>query len=269
LVEAADLDFANPDQDPIPLTGVTVGTLDQDGVVTDSNGDATVQFNLGTSMSVTFLRMEEYPQGTGAELDLLTAVRGGYPRKVVIIGTSLSHLTYGDWPALMTPWLKGEAPDPTKVTVVNLAQSGSSSLTGGINKLASVKAENPDTVFMEFSMNDAYTPYSMSLQQSEDNHTFIINDLRADNPNIEIIIQTMNNPNPSGEPRPDIANYYQVARDVATAEGLLLIDHNVNWLNLFNTDPTTWSTYVPDGIHPTTTGYTNVMIPELQQALEP
>ncbi len=68
--------------------------------------------------------------------------------------------------------------------------------------------------------------------------------------------------------RAEIAAYYQVARDVAAAQGLLLIDHYPNWLDLYNSDPTTWDTYVPDGIHPNSTGHQNVMIPEMQQALE-
>lgn len=61
LVEAADLDFSTPDQDPIPLTGASVGTLDGDAVVADAGGTATVQFNLGTSTQVTFLRAETAP----------------------------------------------------------------------------------------------------------------------------------------------------------------------------------------------------------------
>lgn len=58
LVEADDLDFANPDQSPVPLTGATVGTLDGDQVITDENGNATVQFNLGTEKPTTFIRAE-------------------------------------------------------------------------------------------------------------------------------------------------------------------------------------------------------------------
>ena len=60
LVRADDLDFANPDQDPLPLTGATVGSLDGGGVITNPSGDATVQFNLGTGSSG-FLRAEEQP----------------------------------------------------------------------------------------------------------------------------------------------------------------------------------------------------------------
>ncbi|MCH7226879.1 hypothetical protein [Haloferula sp. A504] len=61
LVEADDLDFSNPDQDPIPLTGASVGTLDGNEVTTDGSGNATVQFNLGTAKAATFLRAETAP----------------------------------------------------------------------------------------------------------------------------------------------------------------------------------------------------------------
>ena len=61
LIEADDLDFSNPDQNPIPLTGATVGTLDGDEVTTDGSGNATVQFNLGTAKDATFLRAESVP----------------------------------------------------------------------------------------------------------------------------------------------------------------------------------------------------------------
>ncbi len=60
LVEANDLDFANPDRDPVPLTSTSVGTLDGGGVITDANGDATVEFSLGAGPS-TFIRAEESP----------------------------------------------------------------------------------------------------------------------------------------------------------------------------------------------------------------
>jgi hypothetical protein len=60
-VEADDLNFSNPDQNPVPLTGVTVGTQDVDEVVADGSGIATVQFNLGTSKTATFIRAETIP----------------------------------------------------------------------------------------------------------------------------------------------------------------------------------------------------------------
>jgi hypothetical protein len=59
LVEAADLDFAQPDRNPVPLSGATVGTLGTDQVTTDGDGNATVQFNLGTGNAANFIRGEE------------------------------------------------------------------------------------------------------------------------------------------------------------------------------------------------------------------
>ena len=61
LVEADDLNFSTPDQDPIPLTGATVGTLAGNEVVANASGDATIQFNLGTAKAATFLRAETIP----------------------------------------------------------------------------------------------------------------------------------------------------------------------------------------------------------------
>ncbi|MCH7228954.1 hypothetical protein [Haloferula sp. A504] len=61
LVEADDLDFSNPDQNPIPLSGASVGTQVGNTVTTDGSGSATVQFNLGTTKDATFLRAESVP----------------------------------------------------------------------------------------------------------------------------------------------------------------------------------------------------------------
>jgi hypothetical protein len=61
LVRADDLDFSNPDQDPVPLDSASIGTYNNpdETVTTDSNGDATIQFEmLGTKG---FVRAEETP----------------------------------------------------------------------------------------------------------------------------------------------------------------------------------------------------------------
>jgi acyl-CoA thioesterase-1 len=245
--------YAGDDVDG-PLDGPTVALVPNTVGTT-----TTVTATASEAMDSLFLRAGLFGP------DLLSAIRAGRSRKVVTIGTSLTGNSA--WPGQMATWLKSEAPDPNNVTVVNLGIGASNSESGGINILADIKAQNPDTVFMEFSINDAYG--GMSLQQSEDNHNFIIDQLQAYNPSIEIIIQTMNNPiGASLTARPDIESFYQVARDVAAARGLLLIDHYPNWLSLYNSDPTTWLSYMPDGLHPNATGTQNVMIPEMKQALE-
>ena len=83
---------------------------------------------------------------------------------------------------------------------------------------------------------------------------------------VDIVIQTTNNDPYSGA-RPNLASYYQGYRDVAAADGLLLIDNYPNWINLYNTDPTTWNNYVSDGIHPDALGVQNVIMPQVELAL--
>jgi len=79
LVEAADLDFSTPDQDPVPLLGATVGTLiDGFYLTTDVNGVATVQFNLGTGPA-TFVRAEETGVITLASFDFEADGQGFTP----------------------------------------------------------------------------------------------------------------------------------------------------------------------------------------------
>jgi len=62
LVESGALDFLNPDQNPVPLTAATTGTLENGSeVVTDGEGIATVGFNLGADGSRSFIRAERLP----------------------------------------------------------------------------------------------------------------------------------------------------------------------------------------------------------------
>ena len=79
LVGSATLDFSNPDQDPVPLLGAAVGTL-TDGfyIITDENGVATVQFNLGTGHA-NFVRAEATGTITIAEFDFENDGQGFIP----------------------------------------------------------------------------------------------------------------------------------------------------------------------------------------------
>jgi lysophospholipase L1-like esterase len=83
---------------------------------------------------------------------------------------------------------------------------------------------------------------------------------------VDIIIQTMNNEPLSGL-RPNLAAYEQGYRDIAAANNLLLIDHYPTWAKLYETDPATWFTYVPDKVHPGALGTDRIILPEIQAAL--
>ncbi len=210
-----------------------------------------------------------------AKLRFLNDIRDGEQVTVATMGTSLTDGPWSDWALWLRRWLKGEAPDAANVTFWNNGVGAASSdnanfnLSGLDRQLPQTLAQNPDVVFIEFGINDAYLPYAISLADSAANLNTMIDALETQNPSVEIIVQTMNNPvNVHLTNRPEIDAYYQVSRDVAAARGALLIDHYPEWLSLYNSDPTTWALYVPDGIHPGPRGRANLILPGIIAALE-
>ncbi|MDR1281029.1 MAG: GDSL-type esterase/lipase family protein [Opitutaceae bacterium] len=223
---------------------------------------------------------------------LVDNLKAGKNQTVVVFGTSL---TAGDgakngWVKSLDTWLDTLDPDgAAKATVINSGQSGKASRTGLSLLQSAVIAQNPDTVFIEFSMNDAYrgpsyaatnTDYRICLQESKNNLKSMITQIRAALPDTEIIIQTMNciydpDPgaaNPPATGRPQIAEFYQGYRDVyaelkSTVANLILIDHEPTWLALRANDEALYKSYVTDGLHPTAAGTNAVTFPAIQAAL--
>jgi lysophospholipase L1-like esterase len=205
---------------------------------------------------------------------LVTALAAGQPRKVVVYGTSLT--ANGAWVGGMDSWLSAEYPG--LLTVVNSGLSGKNSAEGVAQLNAKVLAHNPDAVFIEFAMNDAFlysdgTP-RLSVAEARVNLLTMIDSIKAQNPTAEVILQTMNTvwdspngSNASATLRPDLASYYQMYREVASERGLLLIDHHPNWAALQQDDLATFQGYVPDGVHPVAQGIGKVVLPLLKWKL--
>ena len=193
----------------------------------------------------------------------------GESKTIVTMGTSLTNLNYGYWGPLMTDWLKSKATDPANVTVVNVSRSGNASSQAINTQLPNAKAANPDVVFIEFGINDAYVPYAIPVAQAKANLNFIIDELETQNPHVDIALMTMNNTIGSGAgPRPNLDAYYENYRDVAQDRGLILIDHHLNWTELYTNAPATWSSYIPDTVHPNLAGATNIILPQIQYDLQ-
>ncbi len=208
-------------------------------------------------------------QNAHAESALLAKVRTGDDVKIVMLGTSLTD--GGGWPGSLQTWLNGESPGPGTVTVVNLAVGGTASDHGVSTQTPAALLENPDAVFIEFSMNDAATVKNITKQQSEDNLNWMIDQFVAQNPNVIIVLQTMNCLPPDTSPfspRVDLNGYYQIYRDVAVQRSTILVDHYPNWLDIYTNDFPTWETYMRDAVHPSALGEANVLTPELQRVLE-
>lgn len=216
------------------------------------------------------------PNATQAS-PLLDRVQAGQATTVVTLGTSLT--ANGVWPGELESWLKGQSTNPGAINLINRAVSGSASghptasLSGLDTQVPLALADNPDAIFIEFSMNDAVQDpgrgYSLSVADSKNNLLNMIGQFQTQNPGVIIILQTMNNVTGNAATlRPDLNNYYEAARQVAADEGLLLIDHQPAWTDLFSNDPTTWNAYVPDGLHPTAAGQQAVTMPGIIAALQ-
>ncbi len=205
---------------------------------------------------------------------LVTSLAAGLNRKIVVYGTSLT--AGGAWPGLMNTWLSAKYPG--KITLINSGLSGRNSATVLSQLSTKVLAHNPDIVFIEFAMNDAFlysdgTP-QLSVAQAQANLIAMIDAIQAQNPAVEIILQTMNSvwnsptgSNQSATLRPNLAAYYQMYRDVAAARGLMLIDHHPNWVALQQSAPATFQSYITDGVHPNAEGIGKITFPLLQWKL--
>ena len=160
----------------------------------------------------------------------------GHPQKIVCYGTSLTAVSH-EW----VDGLRGELDRrwPGLATVVNAGLSGKNSATGLANVQAKVVAERPDAVLIEFSMNDAADSLNggktaeQALADAESNLKSIIAAVRADNPNCEIILETMDAyvkvPGSNLSNRTDLDAHVAMYRRVAKEEGYLLIDTYPKW----------------------------------------
>ena len=115
-----------------------------------------------------------------AQGGILERLRNGENLKIAAIGTSLTDKNWNKgtgWFEQTGEWLNG-LPYAGKVTLSNRAACGSASKTDssttdsrcGFLQLGDVLAnDNPDAIFIEFAINDAYLPYKISRQGSKNN----------------------------------------------------------------------------------------------------
>ncbi len=204
----------------------------------------------------------------GAEKSRLVAqLEAGEKQVVVTYGTSLT--ADGAWVKQMTAALDRKFPQ--QATVINSGGSGKWSDWGVAHLQKRVIDKKPDTVFIEFSMNDSVARFNGSVPVAKKNLETMIDAILKANPRCEIILMTMTpgNAHPEGHPsyRKDIEAHYQMVRDVAQARKLRLIDHYPNWIALQTKDKPTFDKYVPDSIHPTPEGCEKIITPVILESL--
>ena len=200
-------------------------------------------------------------------------LQAGRHQTVVVYGTSLTAIS--EWPKALAGYL--DTAFPGQVTFVNAAQSGQHSNWGVEHLAERVLAQKPDLVFLEFSVNDSATKHHISPEQSAANLDRIVRALREQNPQVDIVLQTMNpawdSPTePSGKKygsdRPDMEPYYAVYRSYAHEHGLPLVDNLPAWQKLQHDNLPEFQRLVADGIHPIPEGSLAITWPAIKALLE-
>ena len=200
----------------------------------------------------------------GENSQLVANLKAGKPQTIVTYGTSLT--AGGAWAGQLQKAL--EAKHPGLATVINSGEGAMWSKWGVDNLESRVIQKKPDTVFIEFAINDAYLEYKMSVEEARRNLENMIDRIRRSKADTEIILMTMNPPiGIHLERRPKFKDYYQMYRDVAKERKLRLIDHYPKWERILDKDKDLFNKYVPDGIHPGPEGCEKVITPTILEAL--
>lgn len=194
----------------------------------------------------------------------ITALEGNKPQSIVTYGTSLT--AGGAWPKQLQQAL--DARFPKLAVVVNSGSGGQWSTWGVKNLDERVLAKQPDVVFIEFSINDAFLPYQTTVGDARANLENMIDRIHAVRPQCEVILMVMNPPiGEHLERRPKIADYEQMYRDFAAKKKLRLIDHAADWQTVLKKGEAEYRKLVPDGIHPNGAGCAEIITPNILEGI--
>ena len=195
---------------------------------------------------------------------LVQHLDAGKKQVVVAYGTSLT--ANGAWVKQVGDTLQRKYPE--LVTVYNSGGSGKWSDWGVANLDEKVLSHHPDTVFIEFAINDSVDRFKATIEIARHNLSNMIDRILKVNPDCEIILMAMNPATgKAAESRTRLPEFYQMYRDVAKDRGFLLIDHYPKWKSILDHDPALFMKYVPDGLHPGAEGGSHVITPEILRAL--
>lgn len=207
-------------------------------------------------------------ESLSASSQLITQLENGEKQTLVLYGTSLT--ARGTWSRQLQETL--EAKYPNLITVHNAASSGKNSRWGRDFLAEGVLTHNPDTVIIEFSINDSTTRFDLSLEESRANLLNMIDQLRNARTDIEIILQVMNpavgKPLGDSSHRRDQEAYADVYRIVARERNLRLIDHRPAWNAILREGgERAFRKLVRDGVHPSEEANAKIVFPKIARAI--
>ncbi len=214
------------------------------------------------SVSAQSLNRIGVPSRIGARL------AAGERLHIVVYGTSLT--SGGAWPRQMRDAI--ERLYPGQIRLTDTAKSGEHSDWGVANFKSRVLDHHPDVLFLEFAVNDAVRRFHIPLARSRRNLDAMIDRARAQNPNVEVVLQTTNPviDRPKWDPgyRPYLYNYFNVVREAAAAKGTVLIDQETAWQKVLSEGRDAYHAVVPDGLHPSPRGYAQVATPRILRTMD-
>lgn len=192
----------------------------------------------------------------------IQALKAGKKQTIVCLGTSLT--SGGAWVTQFQAELDKRYPGLARV--LNYGASGQNGGHGLGAAPGAVKA-GADAIFIEYSINEAKDA-QMHVETSRDTFLGTVKRIREGNPDCEIFPMTMNCcEGGAAARRPTLHEFYQAYRDAARELGLPCIDHNRNWVRIWEEDPDLFMSYIPDGCHPGGSGCAAVIVPELLRAV--
>ena len=253
----------------VPLQPFADRTVEADETVVIT-AIASPGYTIGAQNGAT-ITIQDGPPPVGTQL--IQNLASGIPQKIVVYGTSLT--AGGAWSGQMKAAL--DAAYPGLVTLQNTTGSGRNSKWGLANLSSEVTSKAPNTVFIEFAVNDAFSnPTYQDLitpSQARANLNAIIDGILSALPNCEIILQVMNpvinsSSNPTAATlRPNLALCQQTYRDVGLERGLLVIDHMPAWQGLLDGGDAAYFGFVSDGLHPGAPGYQQYVTPVILRSI--
>lgn len=195
------------------------------------------------------------PEGLGRTFEKL---RQGKPVTIVYFGGSITWGTGASNPestsyrALTTQWFQSQFPQ-AKVTGINAAVGGTGSDYGVFRFGKDVLPHKPDLVFVEFAVNDAFTPKDVIEGSMEG----IVRKIRLANPETDIVFVYTTSKALAGMSydKGTILPSIQDHQAVAAYYGIPEINVGQVLWKAVQDGKGTWETYLQDGVHPRDTGY--------------
>ena len=166
----------------------------------------------------------------------------------------------GRWGSRVIDYLRAEYPD-AEINEINVGIGGTGSRLGAFRLAEDVIAKDPDLVFVDSVMNDAYNGELPGNVYRGKYYEYIIRTIRTEVPDAEIISLAITNATNAktygfGTMHPIAAEQDKIAAnyDVATIDmGRYMLE------SIFDTDKhydeNIWKTYVADSVHPYNLGY--------------